>query len=220
MPEPTASLSADEHAEIREAGLFQAMFGPCDAQPDLRCYLLLDAAASSDIPVCLAGFGADARCLFDGSTRDDLEDVAPWLVETRRHQPVAAWYAGEGHGQNWGIIIHSTLEPARLKTRLKRFLRVEDEAGEELFFKFYRPRNLNAILPDFDDDQRASFFHGIDAILAEDRGNPDGLRRHLPDGPTEGEPVDLVALGRTLTTRQRDPAADALQLLARLKQQS
>ncbi len=220
MHELPPIFQGDAKAEAREAGLAEALFTPCENDPELRCYLLLDAAASSDIPVCLAGFDAPARCLFDGQTRDELEDVAPWLVQISRHQAVTSWYAEEGHGRDWGIVIHSRLELARLKTRLKRFLRVQDESGQELFFKFYRPRNLNAILPEFEPDQRASFFSGIEAILAEDRGNPDLLHRHLPDGSRAPEAVDLVRLGQRLAKRPGDAASETDLLLQRMRSRS
>ena len=136
--------------EAIEAGLAQALFAPGEAEPGLRTYLLLDAAASPDIAVCLSGFGAPAACLFDGPPAEDLAEVAPWLTEVTRHSATFGWYADEGYGRNWGIFLHSRLEPSKLKARLKRFLTVTDDTGEKFFFKFYLPRNLNAILPEFD----------------------------------------------------------------------
>lgn len=220
MNELPPLFRSNAKAEARAAGLADALFSPCESDPELRCYLLLDAAASSDIPICLAGFGASARCLFDGKTRDELEDVAPWLVEIRRHQAVISWYTEEGYGNNWGIFIHSRLELARLKSKLKHFLRVQNEGGEDLFFKFYRPRNLNAILPEFEPEQRASFFSGIEAILAEDRCNPDLLHRHLPDRWRTAETMDLVQLGQRFTRPPGNTESEASQIVRRVRKQT
>lgn len=216
MVELAALFPTDEKAEAREAGLYDIIFAPCEADPELRCYLLLDAAASADIPTCLAGFNSGARCLFDGQVQDELGDVAPWLVEVTRHQAVTSWFVEEGLGQNWGVIIQSRLELPKLKTRLKRFLRVEDDSGESLFFKFYRPRNLNSVLPVFEADQRASFFKGIEAYFAEEYGNHDLLRRHTPDGVADGEVLDLVQTGKPLLIGSSDPDEEARVLLSRL----
>lgn len=209
-------FTPDPEAEAREAGLAEVLFAACEAQPGLRVYLLLDAAASADIPICLDGFNSGAMCLFDGTVGEELAEVAPWLVELRRHSALFSWYADEGHGNNWGIAIHTTLEPARLKARLKRFLKITDEDGETLFFKFYLPRNLNAILPEFEPDQRASFFNGIEAFWAEDRADRNVIWRHLAAPDRAADPVDLVATGKPHVPQIEDPKLAAQAILRKI----
>lgn len=162
--------SPDQEA-IAEA-LDRAIFAPLDADDTLRAYLLLDASQSPEIPVCLQGFSDDARCLFDGQTGDDLGEVAPWLAEVTRYSDAWDWFVEEGFGQNWGVIIHSRLEPSKLKTQLKKFLKVTDDTGEVLFFKYYRPLHFSTYIPIFDEEQRRSFWRGIQTIFAEDGSQP------------------------------------------------
>lgn len=145
------------------------------APPETRTFLLFDASRDPTIPVCLEGFGEEALCLFNGRARNDLGDVGPWLVRPQRHGGTWSWFVEEGWGRDWAIAIRSALPPAKLKLRLKLFLRVQDEGGTEYFFKFYRPRHLLDYVPAFDGAQRAAFFSGIDSFHCEVPGQPDRL---------------------------------------------
>jgi Domain of unknown function (DUF4123) len=173
--------------EALETGLAHVFFSPVepyefardpDQPPPLRAYALIDASQSPDIAICLDAFNSPARCLFDGDVGDDLSDVAPWLVELTRFDDAWDWFVADGYGRNWGILIHSRLELPRLKTQLKRFLKITDEKGQSFFFKYYRPKHLNAYLPVFDDQQTSSFMKGIETIFAEDDKDPNKLHQH------------------------------------------
>ena len=184
--------------------------------PPLRAFLLLDASRSPDIPVLAEAFAEEARCLFDGQAFDDLGDVGPWLIELRRHGNAFDWFVEDGWGNDWGIVIQTRLTLARLKVHLKKFIRVEDEAGEVYFFKFYRPRHLNTYLPLFDADQLARFMGPIRAIHAEREGDATILLRHRleEDGALSTAPADLIANGMPLRIQPPDPA-EVEALLAR-----
>jgi len=180
-------LRPPEAEQVRFLGLSEAVFGPVRADAEsraegtepLRAYLLLDASADDDISVMLNGFSNPALCLFDGETGEDLEAVAPWLVELYAPEDsVWGWFVAEGFGNDWGIVIHSRLAPRRLKTQLKKFIMIEDEDGNAFYFKFYRPSTLNGFLPVFTPEQRISFACGIERFLAEVETVPDLLRRH------------------------------------------
>lgn len=181
--------------------------------PSLNAYLLLDASISPDIPVCIEAFPETARCLFDGAAFEDLADVGPWLVELRRYGPAWDWYVAKGYGRNWGIVIHTRLPLLKLKTQLKKFIKIQDEAGETYFFKFYRPQHLNAYLPSFDDDQRSRFLREVDAIWAERHGTPEKLMRHALDGSGQlaTEAHNLIEIGMPLRIQPAKPeAAEAM----------
>lgn len=166
----------------------------------LRAFALLDASQSADIPICLEGFSDPARCLFDGAAYEDMAEVAPWLVELARYSDAWDWFVEDGYGHNWGILIHSRLELPRLKTHLKKFLKIEDEDGERYFFKYYRPEHFNRYVPGFDDAQRATIWRGIEAIYAESKDDPTGLMRHGLDarGKHQRQEFDLMEVGRPL----------------------
>lgn len=208
-------FAPDPDRECLEAGLAELIFAPVEAQAGLNCYLLLDAAASADIAPCLPAFEPQARCLFDGVAGDDLADVGPWLAPIRRHSPAYSWFAEEGFGAGWGLVLHSRLALPNLKARLKRFLKVTDETGESFFFKFYTPRNLNAILPSFEPEQRRAFFDGLDAIWTEAQDQPGWILRH--SAADESNAFDLRSTGAALRPRQQDPQDEVQALLHRLQ---
>ncbi|MBM7069279.1 DUF4123 domain-containing protein [Actibacterium sp. 188UL27-1] len=201
-------LSPPLEQEARDLGIESVLFDPIDDDADqraedeapLRAYALLDASQSAEIPVCLEAFSDPAICLFDGRAKEDLEDVAPWLVELTRHCDAFDWFLADGYGNNWGITIHSRLPLNRLKTQLKKFIKVEDETGELYFFKYYRPEHLNTYLPVFDADQLSRFMRGIEAVFAEDTDDPSRLIRHSQTkrGRYNEDAIDLMKRGEPL----------------------
>lgn len=205
------ALTGSPDQEALVLGLEQIVFGTLEqdeqqrqasdtTSPPLRAFALLDASQSPDIPICLEGFSDPARCLFDGAAYEDMAEVAPWLVELTRHSDAWDWFVEEGYGRNWGILIHSRLGLPRLKTHLKKFLKIEDEDGERYFFKYYRPEHFNRYAPGFDDAQRASFWRGIEAVHAESKGDATVLMRHglNTGGRHENRPLDVMEAGRPL----------------------
>ena len=76
----------DNPYELVSYGLKATIFTPESINDNgqeitLNTYLLLNAAASPDISVCLEGFSPIYRSLFDVSILDDLGHVAPYLVQ-------------------------------------------------------------------------------------------------------------------------------------------
>ena len=218
-----ATLTGSPDQEALALGLEQIVFAPLDedeqqrqatdtTSPPLRAFALLDASQSPDIPICLEGFSDPARCLFDGAAYEDMAEVAPWLVELTCHSDAWDWFVEEGYGRNWGILIHSRLELPRLKTHLKKFLKIEDEDGERYFFKYYRPEHFNRYAPGFDDTQRASFWRGIEAVYAESKGDATVLIRHelKTGGRHENRPLDMMEAGRPLLIGTADLSDNAI----------
>lgn len=224
MTELPEFLSPPPEKEALELALEASVFDPVEADEDarqaakdtetdpLKAYLLLDASICPDIPICAEAFSEPARCLFDGAAFEDLSDVGPWLIELRRYGDAWDWFVDDGYGNNWGIILHSRLPLMRLKTQMKKFIKIEDEEGETYFFKYYRPQHLNSYVPAFDATQTASFMRGVDAIFAETYKRPTQLIRHscTSDGIMTQNTIDLVETGmplRILPPSEEDVAA-------------
>ena len=198
-----------EAEQVRYLGLSDTVFAPITAdretptptEPPLRAFLLLDAAADRDVYLAMNGYSNEATCLFDGAVASDLEMVGPWLVEIEQDDSVWEWFVQKGYGNNWGLIIHSRLELRRLKTQLKKFLKIQDEAGDVFFFKYYRPENFNAHFPEFSPEQRISFIRGIQRIFAETRKAPDVLQQHeahAGDGSAITSVKNVDSIGRNV----------------------
>jgi hypothetical protein len=218
VPALPAFLSPPPEKEALDLGLEAAVFDPLEQDaaaraqaddtrtPPLRAYLLLDASSSPDIQVCLNAFDSPSRCLFDGAAFDELSDVGPWLVELRRYADVWDWFVEDGYGQNWGIVLHSRLELMKLKVQMKKFIKIEDEAGDTHFFKFYRPKHFNTYVPAFDADQLRSFARGVETFLAEGTEDPRHLIRHrVREGVLTTDSLDLSAIGHPLRITPPSP---------------
>lgn len=176
----------------------RAEAGDEELQP-LRAFLLLDASCDALIPFYAENFKEEARCLFDGSAFEDLGEVAPWLIEVERYGEAWDWYVENGWGRNWGVFLLTRLPMANVKRHLKKFLKIEDENGEVMFFKFYRPEHMRTYLPIFDDDQRESFLRGIDGIMTETEDGSAAIVHRVGQGARlDSVTVDLVKLGTPL----------------------
>ena len=207
-----AFLSPPPETEAVELALDALVFDPVEADarrreeardtetPPLQAYLLLDGSIDPEIALCAEAFPEPARCLFDGAAFEEPSDVGPWLIALRRYGGAWDWYVENGYGNNWGIVLHTRLPMMKLKTQLKKFIKISDEDGRTYFFKYYRPQHLNTYLPGFDADQRTSFFRGIDAILAETHLDARMLQRHALDaaGTRVTDRHDLLETGLPL----------------------
>lgn len=170
-----ASAPADSPAAALSAELRRVA-----QKKDLKVFLLLDASRSPDTRFILETLTDDALCLFDGQTFQDLAEVAPWLVplSLRDGDAVFDWFMEEAFGRDQGIFLFTKLEPRQLKTSLKRALKVQDDTGRDLYFKYYRPAVFNDYLPAFDPDQAAYVMRDLDQVWTEDAEAPDRLRRY------------------------------------------
>lgn len=184
-----SALTGTAESAARRDVLEEILF----ADSDLFVYAVLDAAQSSDIPVTLEGFGCEYRCLFDGQVGDDLSTVAPYLVRLTRYSDVWDWFFTEGFGKQWGIVIRTDMTLPRLKAHLKRFLRVELEDGEKIYFKFYRPEHFAAYIMSFERKQQNAIMSRLERVFCEDETAPDFLRSFVMNGEGElvSEPLPL-----------------------------
>ncbi|MBT0957402.1 DUF4123 domain-containing protein [Alphaproteobacteria bacterium KMM 3653] len=218
-------LSPPPEKEALLLGLEHVIFDPVDEdepaedEGPLRAFLLLDASQSPDITICLEGFNAKARCLFDGQAQEDLADVAPWLVELERYSDTWDWFCQDGWANNWGVLIHSRLTMPKLKVQMKKFIKIEDEDGELYFFKYYRPEHLNTYLPVFEEKQLESFMRGITAIYGEDREDPTRVIRHsrTARGRYNDDAINLIERGKPFMI-QPPTEADVAAILASVEE--
>lgn len=113
----------------------------------LRLYALLDGARDPRIVARIRASGVEARCLFDGELHPSLADAAPYLVALDPAAPFTRTVITEGWDAAWGVLATSTAPLAALRHHFRRFLRVVDEDGRPLMFRYYDPRVLGLYLP-------------------------------------------------------------------------
>jgi pSer/pThr/pTyr-binding forkhead associated (FHA) protein len=142
------------------------------AAEDGHLYAILDSTRTPRIIELLRESVEYSRSLYEGDEGDALWEAAPYLVELpdKRSRLVKALVT-EGLVRRWGIFVVSSRRFKDVRRHFRRFLMVQDEVGERMYFRFYDPVVLRAFLPTCTAVQSAEFFQEIDALLAEgDRG--------------------------------------------------
>lgn len=137
-----------------------------------RLYAILDPTRTPRIIELLRESVEYSRSLYEGDEGDAMWEAAPYLVELpdKRSRLVKALVT-EGLVRRWGIFVVSSRPYKDVRRHFRRFLMVQDEAGERMYFRYYDPVVLRAFLPTCTPVQAKEFFQDIDAFLAEgDRG--------------------------------------------------
>lgn len=166
-PEPDEDAPAETLAAARWKERTLALLHDVAEQRPL--FALLDAARDDRILVLLRESVEIYRSLYDGVQGAALEEVAPYLVQLPRGSDLLTRLLVEGWCRRWGIYISAPLPLRDLRRHLRRFLKVEDEAGEPLYFRFYDPAVLRAFVPTCAPRQRDDFFGDIEELFAEGR---------------------------------------------------
>jgi hypothetical protein len=130
-------------------------------------WAVLDCARDPAIYRLLLESRLEFLCLYSGSLPRELEMVAPHIVELLPGHRFTERLLDEGWGRAWGVFV-AIEDPTALRPHLRRLLKVRDEGGRQLLFRFYDPRVLRVYLPTCRVDELQQMFGPIDAWFAED----------------------------------------------------
>lgn len=134
--------------------------------PDVIAYGVVDGAGDPELLPMLAELDPVHACLFAGKLDEEMQQVAPYLVELEG--PFVRWWFDRYLGGNRGIILHSRepLKAVRRHLRTISMARLPD--GSQAFFRYYDPRVLRVFLPTCEDEDRGEFFgDAIEAFWVE-----------------------------------------------------
>jgi hypothetical protein len=106
--------------------------------------------------------------LYGGESEQNLASVAPYLFPFSVSSDFGKWLISSGWGHSWGVHIVTSASHDELRQHLRKFLIVKTEQGKELYFRYYDPRVLRAVLPTLEMDQLRQFFGPVDEWLMED----------------------------------------------------
>lgn len=178
--------------------LFNALFGPQDPEKTnieaaggdpaaikpLNTYAILDAAKVVNLPELLEDSALEHRCLFKGEAYDELKDAAPWLVRLEDGNGFTGnlFTRSEAYWHLWddeaGIYVRSRRSLDELWRHLRKFTRVQDEAGKWYYFRFWEPRWSWKVIRDMSAADAERFLSGIERLIAVDaRGRADVIFR-------------------------------------------
>lgn len=133
-------------------------------------WAILDCARDAQIYPALLASRLEHICLYAGQLPAELRVAAPYLVELAPGYKFTRPLLEMGWGQSWGVFLR--IDDARnLRHHLRTFLRVQDESGRPLVFRYYDPRVLRGYLPTCEPGELATVFGPIASFVVEaDRG--------------------------------------------------
>ncbi len=143
----------------------------------LAVYAVLDGARDPAIHKAVLASGLPQACLYAGKIPDELVEVAPYLVKLEPDAPFTAALL-EAWGKSWGIFALTTATLEEMRRHLRKYLKVQDEKGQTLIFRFYDPRVLSVFLPTCNGGELASLFGPIGVFVMEGATATQLLRFH------------------------------------------
>lgn len=114
---------------------------------DENTYALLDGARSPEVQAWINASGLVSRCLYIGDLDPALARVAPYIVRLPRSAQATRALIERAWGDSWGVFLRSSASMDALHRHFRRILRVQDERGVRMLFRFYDPRVLRLYLP-------------------------------------------------------------------------
>lgn len=139
-----------------------------DQMPQNNYHILLDSAKMGTEIITAKELNPGFDSLYLGASELSLSVVAPYLFSFQPKTEFVNWFMQNGWGNSWGVLMHAQEDMKSLRKHFRKFLMVKTENGEELYFRFYDPRVLNAFLPTCDKDQLQEFFGPVEFYICED----------------------------------------------------
>lgn len=110
-------------------------------------WAILDGARDRRIYGYLLDSYLNYSCLYAGALSPDLELAAPYLVQLECEERYTQRLMKLAWGHSWGVFLRCDARMERLRRHLRSFLRVQDQRGRRMVFRYYDPRVLRVYLP-------------------------------------------------------------------------
>jgi hypothetical protein len=143
-----------------------ATLWPPGAATGTNVWAILDAARDERIYPALRASRLEYLCLYSGKLPDALQRTAPYIVELAPGYSFTRPLLEMGWGKSWGVFLRIG-DSRNLRHHLRGFLRVHDESGRMLVFRYYDPRVLRAYLPTCEPDELKTVFGPISSFVTE-----------------------------------------------------
>lgn len=131
-------------------------------------FAILDAARDPAVRGHLRDGGCEHRSLYSGRRGEHLAEVAPYLARILPGSKLERAIVGEGWGHSWGVLLTVELPFDEVRRHLRRYLVVETEEAQPLWFRFYDPRVLAPFLRSAKAAEARRFFGPVTSFFAED----------------------------------------------------
>jgi len=146
--------------------VIEALWPP--GQPaSVAVFAILDGARDERIFGAVDGTRLQKACLYSGDLPWQMSMTAPYLVQLDREDRFTRYVVANGWGNSWGTFLRTEAGIRQLRRHLRQFLRVRDEAGQRLIFRYYDPRVLRVYLPTCTPSELETFFGPIHSFVME-----------------------------------------------------
>lgn len=135
-----------------------------------QVYAVLDGARHESVARLVRLSDLPFTSLYAGALSPALQAAAPYLVQLAPESRFFKQLVEAGWGQAWGLFATAPADVTlqALRKHLRTLLRVKDEQGRVLAFRFYDPRVLRVYLPTCDRAEARQFFGPIKTLACED----------------------------------------------------
>src|ERR1035441_4539010 len=169
----------------------------------MAVFAIVDGARDERIYAAVKGTFLPKACLYSGDLPWQLQMTAPYLVQLDREDRFTRYLIDAGWSRNWATFLRTETGIKQLRRHLREFLRVRDESGKRLIFRYYDPRVLRVYLPTRCSSACGNHWRPRGRLI---RGR---LRCGLRRGPPELG-IDRYNLGRRIAQFRQEAADDHL----------
>lgn len=168
-----------------------------ETAPELKCYVLIDAAKITNAAQLIEASDLPCRCLFTGGAFEELSDVAPWLVELKEGNSFTRqlFLVGDEPWCLWGlaplIYFRSRESLQDIWHHLRKFTNVKLQNGSSVFLRFWDTIAFRALILSGGDASDA--FLSSKRVFIHDMGLCDAS-----EGLTVFTPIDRPKNGGTV----------------------
>jgi len=142
-------------------------------QPSSKLYALVDGAKAFELAFAARLMGHAVYTLFSGQLAPVTAHVGPLLVAVGEPSAFLKRWT-DGIGGNAGVLFESTADLESLYAHLRGIFVVDDDEGNEYFFRFYDPRVIRVFLPTCTAGELAEFFGPVTRWIVEGEGGAPG----------------------------------------------
>ena len=172
--------------------IFSTLTEGAGARESLWC--ILDGARDESIYGRVETIRRRQCCLYSGTLPWQLQVNAPYLVELY-DDSFTANLLRDGWGNSWGVFFRAEASMAALRGHLRTFLRVADQHGRRLIFRYYDPRVLRVYLPTCLPEEVRTVFGPIRCFLTENPRADAVLRFERDRGILQSVELPLAGAG-------------------------
>lgn len=134
---------------------------------DLKLYGIVDSARNEEVFRYLILGNVKYKSLFEGTMDIQSFVVSGFLVECKKESLLFQWLTTEAWGDSSCIFFTSKSSFEDLFHHFQQFNRVRLEDDKVVLFRYYDPRVLRQLLPEYNPIELDTFFGDVQSFFAE-----------------------------------------------------